>query len=172
MFETLKRWVKFNVVGGGGMLVQLCLLALLTEVFKIHYLLATLLAVEGAILHNFVWHELWTWKDKRSRTRRAMITRLLRFHLANGTTSLTGNLVIMKLAVGYLHLPILAANLLAIAACSIVNFLLSDSFVFKLEDRTDSGSHHPQPFYPCSLLPGPPNEIGTRSAAANVTNPD
>ncbi len=154
------------------MIVQLFLLAILTEGLQIHYLLATLLAVEGAILHNFVWHELWTWKDKRSKTRRALISRLFRFHLANGTTSLTGNLVIMKLAVGHFQMPILVANLLAIAACSIINFLLSDSFVFRPEDKADRDAHDPQPFYPCGGIPGPSHEIGARSAAANFNNPE
>ncbi len=172
MLEKLKRWVKFNVVGGGGMIVQLFLLALLTQGLQVHYLLATLLAVEGAILHNFVWHELWTWKDKRSNSRRALFSRLLRFHLANGTTSLVGNLVLMKLAVGHFQIPILAANLLAIAACSIVNFLLSNSFVFKHEDKADRSSDNPQPFYPCSGLPGSSNEIGSRSATVNLNSPE
>jgi putative flippase GtrA len=171
MLEKFKRWVKFNVVGGGGMIIQLSLLVLLTESLQIHYLLATLLAVEGAILHNFVWHELWTWKDKRSNSRRALFSRLLRFHLANGTTSLVGNLVIMKLAVGHFQMPVLAANLLAIAACSIINFLLSDSFVFKLEDKAARGSRNPRPLYPCSGMPGSSSEIDSRSAAVNVNNP-
>jgi putative flippase GtrA len=172
MLEKLKRWVKFNVVGGGGMIVQLSLLVLLTEGLKIHYLLATLLAVEGAILHNFVWHELWTWKDKRSNSRKALFSRLFRFHIANGTTSLVGNLVLMKLAVGHFQMPILAANLLAIAACSIVNFLLSDSFVFKLEDKGGPESRNPRLFYPCSVLPDPSNKVGARSAVVNIGNPE
>jgi len=135
------------------MIVQLFLLALLAQGLQVHYLLATLLAVEGAILHNFVWHELWTWKDKRSNSRRALFSRLLRFHLANGTTSLVGNLVLMELAVGHFQIPILAANLLAIAACSIVNFLLSNSFVFKHENKPDRDSDNLQPFYPLAAGP-------------------
>jgi dolichol-phosphate mannosyltransferase len=141
MLEKLKRWVKFNIVGGGGIIVQLFLLGILTQVFEVHYLLATLLAVEGAILHNFVWHELWTWKDKRCKSRRILLSRLLRFHMANGTTSLLGNLVLMKLAVGHFQVPILVANLLAISACSVINFILSHTLVFKAEDlRPGSGT--------------------------------
>ena len=50
------RWIRFNVVGVMGALVQAGVLHLLTERADLDYLTATGLAVEAAILHNFVWH--------------------------------------------------------------------------------------------------------------------
>jgi putative flippase GtrA len=47
------RWVKFNAVGGIGILVQLGTLTLLRSGLGVNYLLATALAVEAAVLHNF-----------------------------------------------------------------------------------------------------------------------
>jgi putative flippase GtrA len=44
--------------------------------------------------------------------------------------SLAGNLVFMFLLVGALRLDPRAANLIAIGLCSLVNFALSDRFVF------------------------------------------
>ena len=35
---------------------------------SISYLTATALAVELAVLNNFVWHQLWTWRDRPSLT--------------------------------------------------------------------------------------------------------
>ena len=32
--------------------------------FDVNYLMATLVAVEAAILSNFVWHYRWTWRDR------------------------------------------------------------------------------------------------------------
>ena len=49
------RWLKFNGVGALGIVAQLGVLALLTGVFHVQYLIATAIAVESAVLHNFVW---------------------------------------------------------------------------------------------------------------------
>ena len=127
------RWVKFNAVGAMGIVVQLGALAVLAGPVGMHYLVATGLAVEIAVLHNFFWHERWTWME---RTRRApelrlLVGRLLRFHLSNGLVSILGNLVLMRLLVGQFGLHYMVANVLSIAACSLANFLLSDLFVFR-----------------------------------------
>ena len=135
MLEKLKRWVKFNVVGGGGVIVQLALLAILTQLLDVHYLLATLIAVEGAILHNFVWHQKWTWRDQPTHSLAGIGSRLLRFHLSNGLTSILGNTLLIKVFVDTFQLPVVIAGLAAIAVCSLLNFLLSDLFVF----RADTG---------------------------------
>jgi putative flippase GtrA len=50
--------------------------------------------------------------------------------------SILGNLLLMRLLVGTLQMNYFAANVIAIAACSLVNFLLSDCFVFQAEPRT------------------------------------
>ena len=54
------RWLKFNAVGALGMAVQLGSLGFFVRVLGLHYLLATALAVEVAVLHNFIWHRRWT----------------------------------------------------------------------------------------------------------------
>ena len=122
----LVRWLKFNAVGALGIGVQLGALALLTSVLKINYLLATGLAVEAAVLHNFIWHEAFTWADRRAPDR---LMRLLKFNLTTGALSMTGNVAFTKVlsdaGVNYL-----AANALSIAACSVINFFLNDRFVF------------------------------------------
>jgi hypothetical protein len=58
------RWLKFNAVGGIGIGVQLAALAILKSVLHVDYLAATASAVEAAILHNFFWHERFTWADR------------------------------------------------------------------------------------------------------------
>ena len=126
------RWLKFNFVGGLGIGVQFGCFALLSSGFRLHYLLATPLAVEAAVLHNFVWHERFTWKD---RTRdlpgaRHVAIRLARFHAGNGAISTLGNLGLMRLFVGWLHLNPYLATGLSITICSLLNFAASEWFVF------------------------------------------
>jgi dolichol-phosphate mannosyltransferase len=125
-----QRWLRFNLVGLAGFGVQLAALWSLTAGLRIHYLPATLLAVEVSILHNFFWHERWTWSDRQLH-RSGMFSRLLRFHLANGAVSLVGNLLLMATLVGGLGCPVLPANLLAVLLCSLVNFAASDRLVFQ-----------------------------------------
>ena len=62
--STLVRWCKFNIVGGMGILVQFAALFLLKSVLHFNYLGATAIAVEAAVVHNFVWHEQFTWVDR------------------------------------------------------------------------------------------------------------
>jgi putative flippase GtrA len=116
-----RRWLKFNAVGIAGAALQLTLVWLLTRA-GLHYLLATALAVEAALLHNFFWHVRWTWKDRQPS--------LLRFHFANGLVSILSNLALMKLFTGIMHIGPVPANLAAIAITSLVNFFLGDRWVF------------------------------------------
>jgi putative flippase GtrA len=123
------RFLRFNLVGGLGIIVQLTTLALLNHALPHHYLLTSTLAVELAILHNFSWHQRYTWPIT-NRTPRSSGPALFRFHLANGLISLAGNLALMHLFVRSLHLPILLANCLTIAISGLANFLLAHRWVF------------------------------------------
>ena len=93
-----------------------------------NYLIATVLAVEAAILHNFVWHERWTWADRLVRaegettpSRASRVARLLRFNGIAALVSIGGNVTLMSL---------LVAMALAVAALSAVNFACADRLIF------------------------------------------
>jgi putative flippase GtrA len=124
------RFLRFNGVGLLGFAVQLAVLGALIHL-RLHYLAATAVAVEVAVLHNFAWHERWTWRD-RAAVPGSGARRLWRFHASNGVISLAGNLVLMRLLVGVLNLPPIAGNLLAVVLCSLLNFAASDRFVFRV----------------------------------------
>ena len=123
------RWLKFNFVGGIGIGVQLAVLTVLKSGLHFHYLLATALAVEAAAMHNFIWHECFTWKDREKTT--SPLVRFIKFNLTNGLLSIAGNLLLMRLLTGVFHFNYLIANLIAIIVCSLANFLVSDRFVFQ-----------------------------------------
>jgi putative flippase GtrA len=127
------RVLKFSLVGAIGIAVQLGTLALLVKV-GVNYLWATAIAVEFAVLHNFLWHQHYTWADRGGSGLRQFLARLLRFHLSNGLVSLVGNLLLMRWLAGSLHWPILPANMLTITICFAANFLASEYWVF-LADR-------------------------------------
>jgi putative flippase GtrA len=163
---TLIRWCKFNLVGAIGIFVQFAALFVLKSLMHCNYLVATALAVEVAVVHNFVWHERYTWADrvanpsgakaqnlvarlvaalKRCATQnlcaaqepRAIqsffwpsLRRFLKFNLTNGLVSIGGNLGLMRVMVGWGHMNYLLANGIAIAICSLMNFVVSEEWVF------------------------------------------
>ena len=125
------RWLKFNLVGGIGIAVQLAILVVLKTGLGLNYLVATALAVEGAVVHNFLWHERFTWLDRSSRDLgEGSWPRFVKFNLTTGALSIAGNLLFMKMLAGLGHMNYLLANSITIAACSALNFLVSDRFVF------------------------------------------
>ena len=129
---TAIRWLKFNTVGGIGIVVQLATLTALTNGLRMNYLLATVLAVEAAVVHNFVWHERFTWGDRGRISARVSLFRFLKFNLTTGLFSILGNVLSMSLFAGMVGLPYIPANLITVATCSTINFLVSDRFVFPI----------------------------------------
>jgi putative flippase GtrA len=128
-WTAFTRWMKFNLVGAVGIAVQLAALWLLTSL-GLNYILATAIAVETAVLHNFFWHERFTWLDRQDQGC-GPTNRLLRFNLSNGAISIVGNLLCMRLLVGEAYLRPMLANLISIVLCSLMNFLVSDRWVFR-----------------------------------------
>ena len=107
MKALLLRWVKFNAVGALGVAVQLGTLALLVSGLRVDYLVATAVSVESAVMHNFIWHERFTWAERATNSR---LVRFFAFNFSNGAISLLGNIALMKLLTGVVGLNYLAAN--------------------------------------------------------------
>ena len=130
---SARHWLRFAAVSTLGAAVQAGCLEILLRVMEPHYLAATAIAVEVAVLHNFFWHWKWTWSDRREVNGAGLASMLLRFHLTAGISSLAVTLFLMRLLVGESGLRPVVANLLAIAICgliSLVNFAASDRLVF------------------------------------------
>ena len=136
MTATVRLWLKFNAVGLMGMSVQLVVLTALKSGLGVNYLVATVIAVEVAVLQNFMWHERWTWIERTRVTAAGVSGRLIRFHLANGLISIAGNLFLMWILVSKLRVHYFIANVIAIGSCAVLNFLASDRLVFRKEQSS------------------------------------
>lgn len=104
-----------------------------------HYLYASAAAIELTLLHNFMWHLHFTWRDRRADT--GVIAPLIRFHLSNGLVSMLGNLLLMRILVQEAYLPVLVANCIAILCCSILTFCLGNSWAFAGKDQCKVAPH-------------------------------
>jgi dolichol-phosphate mannosyltransferase len=134
MTRTLqKRFSRFSAVGLMGAVIQLLLLYFATKEFGLSSVAATPVATEIALLHNFIWHERFTWRDRglvRATSPGEVAARLWRFHIASGLVSLGGNTMAMYLLVQRLEVPAMPAAVAAMLLCSVGNFLATDRWVY------------------------------------------
>jgi putative flippase GtrA len=124
------RFGAFATVGALGFVLQVTALSLLTSLAHWMWLPATLVAVELAVVHNFLWHERWTWGEHKTTPDPFFASRFARFNVANGLASVAGNIALMWLFVGWIGLPPVAANVLAVGVMSVANFVMADRWVF------------------------------------------
>ena len=124
----MRQFLRFNAVGILGVVVQLATLRLATYSLGVPYVSATIMAVQIAVLHNFVWHELWIWSELPWR---GWPVRLMRFELGNGLMSMVSNTLLTFFFHGVVGFPVVAGNLAAIVTTGLVNFGLSRYWVFQ-----------------------------------------
>jgi len=121
-----KTFLKFAVVGGSGIIVNMLVFLILTNYTSIHHLVASAIATEIAILNNFTWNHIWTF---RKRGEMNILIRIAAFHgsrILGLIVTVAGLYVLSDL----LGLPMNPSYLVAIGLGVIVNFLTSDLFVW------------------------------------------
>lgn len=129
------RFVKFGTVGASGTVVNLLVLYLLQE-----HLLAFIgspelrlnLSLAGAILvatiNNFTWNRAWTWADRGEFFGARSLAQFGKYASACWLGILV-QFLLTKLLAASMHY--LLANLLAIVAASVFNFVLNDMWTFE-----------------------------------------
>ncbi len=110
-----RRFVRFGLVGGTGVLVNLAVLVLLVELFGLAPLLAAAVATETAILSNFALNDAWTFRDARSGSRWHVRAARYNIYALGG---LAISLAVLVVLTGWLGMHYLAANLVAIGVAT------------------------------------------------------
>ncbi|WP_271255218.1 glycosyltransferase [Pseudanabaena sp. Chao 1811] len=121
----IKRFIKFGLVGFSGVFVDMAILYLLSDASTLGWGLtrSKIIGSEVAILNNFLWNDLWTFRDFSSQQSgwRKRIKRFVKFNLI----CLLGiglNLIILNILYNYFGVNKYLANLIAIAIVTIWNF--------------------------------------------------
>jgi putative flippase GtrA len=120
--------MRFNAVGVMGFSLQMLTLWLLVRWVGTSAGAAVTVAVLAAVSHNFLWHECFTW---RGLPRRHRMRRWLSFHLSTGTVSLLTNVGVTMVVMHLTGLPVLLANVVAVALSSFANFWINDRLIFR-----------------------------------------
>jgi putative flippase GtrA len=124
----MTRFLRFNLVGAGGIAVQLGMIWLLAHRLAMPPGLSTAVGVGAAVLHNYLWHRAWTWRDRPRATSGAI--EFLMFAGANGLVSLVGNVMVVTALTSVTRIGAAPGSLVGIAICGLVNYWLADRAVF------------------------------------------
>jgi len=128
---SLLRFVKFCLVGGSGVIVDMTVLYLLADPSRMGWniTLSKICAAEIAMINNFTWNELWTFRPSDSR--KGIFRRFLVFNAICG--------VGIALAVLLLHLfhtwlgwNLYLSNLFAIILVTVWNYQSNLRFTWRL----------------------------------------
>jgi len=129
-FTEFFRLFKFAIVGSFGVLVNMFFLWFLTETFRVYYLISSVLAIEISIINNFTWNYLWTWSDRKEKTSRAILIRMVKYHISV-VFAAVGNWILLGIFKEAFGMHYLVANVIGIAGGFILNYILGDRWVFK-----------------------------------------
>jgi len=126
------RPLRFAIVGGTAALLQLVLLAALTDAGW-HAALANVAAYLLSAQVNFALSTLFAWHDRHLAVRGALPRRWLRFH-----GSITGTFALNQLVflAARTALPTLVASALGIICAALINYLVFDRVVFRPDSLT------------------------------------
>jgi len=132
-FESthVQRFIKFGIVGGSGLVVNTSFLWLFTEIFGFYYLISSVFAISIAMINNFIWNDLWTWRGKGEPGTRAFFIRLLKFCLVASLAGYGGNLGVLWILTHYFHMHYMISNLFGMAVGTFINYFLNHYWTFK-----------------------------------------
>lgn len=129
--QTAKRFIRFGLVGASGVLVDMGVLFLLADPRMLNWglSLSKALAAETAIVNNFIWNDIWTFRDlSTSQTDwRARARRFARFNMI----CLAGiglNILLLNGQVYLFQMNVYVANFIAIFLVSLWNFGMNLKF--------------------------------------------
>lgn len=122
-------FVRFVLVGGSGVFVNSAALLLFYQVAGLPLVVASVLAVELAVINGYVWNDRWTFGR-----RRPSFSRFMRFHLVSlgGLALTTGMLWALVRFAGVYYL---AANGVGIGFATLWNFQANRLWTWKAGGR-------------------------------------
>ena len=123
------------MVGISGLFVNSLVLWMITDGLNWPYQLGGLIAIQIAIINNYIWNRRFTWRD------RLKTEKFDRFWSAMGQFTLVSwfagsiNWVLLIALTELLHLHYMLSNLMAILVASVINYLANDQWTFRNRDQ-------------------------------------
>lgn len=130
--KILKRifsaeFIKFNIVGGIGILVNMTAYIFFKDWLLVHYMIAGALSTEISIINNFILNDVWTFKNRNPRM--SLLLRAGMFHLSR-LLGMGVTLASLYILVDLFKLNDLLAYFISIGLGVLANFYTSDIYVW------------------------------------------
>jgi dolichol-phosphate mannosyltransferase len=136
-FVYWQSFLKFNIVGLSGVLVNEGLLIFLTY-GGVYYLYSSALAIEISILSNFFLNDYWTFRDRRSGH---MAVRLVKFNVLM-LAGLVANLLVIYIGTTDFGIHYAISNLIGIAVAFLLRYALSVKYTWMREAEVEESGIH------------------------------
>jgi dolichol-phosphate mannosyltransferase len=125
----LEEFIKFAVVGGSGVVVNMGLLFILTRLLSVRLEIASPIAIEVSILTNFTLNNLWTFKKRETHV--PFWSRFFRYHLVTGLAGVVNYLVLLLL-VNSFGLHDMISNLIGILIGTFITYTLNSLWTWNV----------------------------------------
>ena len=125
----LEEFIKFAVVGGSGVVVNMGCFFFLTRYGGLNIKFASPIAIEVSILTNFFLNNLWTFRKRKTPV--PFYSRLLRYHLVTGLAGIVNYFTLLLLA-NVFGIPDMVANLIGIILGTLINFFLNSMWTWRV----------------------------------------
>ena len=86
------EFIKFAIVGGSGIIVNMGLFFFLTRFIDIRIEFASPVAIEISILSNFLLNNIWTFRKRETTV--PFFSRMVRYHLVTGLAGIVNYLTV------------------------------------------------------------------------------
>ncbi len=130
--REISRFLKFCLVGLSGVLVNLGLLQLLTEIVGLFYLVSAVFSIESSILSNFTLNEIWTFRERRTSPIKDVLNRAIKFNIV-GIGGLLINMAILFLLTESFGIYYLISEMFGIGAAVLWNFTINTWWTWKVK---------------------------------------
>ncbi|MCW5555382.1 MAG: GtrA family protein [Verrucomicrobiae bacterium] len=131
LWLLFSRYARFCIVGGSGVGVDMAVIWLLADPMMLHWnlTLSKIIAAEVAIFNNFLWNDIWTFRELATERTggRARLLRLAKFNVIC-VAGIALSVLLLNVQVSFLNMNVYLANLLSIVAVSIWNFGMTLKF--------------------------------------------
>jgi dolichol-phosphate mannosyltransferase len=127
-FHKSKEFFKFCVVGTSCVFVNMGLYIFFTRLLGITLEYASPIAIEISIISNFILNNIWTFKSRTVKS--SLFKRFIRFHIVAFTAGVVNYITLLSFVYGMGMIDVIA-NLIGIAAATVVNYVLNSRWTWK-----------------------------------------
>lgn len=128
--NLLKRIFSFQFIGWIGTVLNLAVLWLCYDVLQWSLLVSGALAIEAAIIHNFVWYYFWTWSDRVEYTFRDFFHLLVKYNILTAAIDFIIRLSILWVLTEYFGIHYLISDIIGMFIAPIIKYITNDAYIF------------------------------------------